>query len=62
METDYDGFIDVMYLVQDLAKRFADGRLSTKKILSANDDDLADMLIQVRGIGSVRWIPLEFLE
>lgn len=51
-----------MYLVQDLAKRFADGRLSTKKILSANDDDLADMLIQVRGIGSVRWIPLEFLE
>ncbi|XP_006461078.1 hypothetical protein AGABI2DRAFT_150872 [Agaricus bisporus var. bisporus H97] len=39
--------------IQDLAKRFADGRLSTKKILSANDDDLADMLIQVRGIGSV---------
>lgn len=60
--TDYNGFIDVTYLVQDLAKRFADGRLSTTKILSANDDDLADMLIQVRGIGRVSGIPLKFLE
>lgn len=39
--------------IQDLAKRFADGRLSTQKILSANDEELAEMLIQVRGIG--RW-------
>jgi len=39
--------------IQDLAKRFADGRLSTKKILSANDEELAEMLIEVRGIG--RW-------
>ncbi|KAF9452379.1 DNA glycosylase [Macrolepiota fuliginosa MF-IS2] len=39
--------------IQDLAKRFADGRLSTRKILSANDEELAEMLIEVRGIG--RW-------
>ncbi|KAF4598110.1 Alkylbase DNA Glycosylase/Transcriptional Activator [Pleurotus pulmonarius] len=39
--------------VQDLASRFADGRLSTSKLLNANDDELAEMLIEVRGIG--RW-------
>ncbi|KXN90617.1 DNA-3-methyladenine glycosylase 1 [Leucoagaricus sp. SymC.cos] len=39
--------------IQDLAKRFADGRLSTQKILSANDEELAEMLIEVRGIGRV---------
>lgn len=36
-----------------MAKRFADGRLSTEKILSASDEELAEMLIQVRGIGRV---------
>ncbi|KAL0072365.1 hypothetical protein AAF712_000128 [Marasmius tenuissimus] len=39
--------------VQDLALRFADGRLSTKKLLAADDEELAQMLIEVRGIG--RW-------
>ncbi|TFK20967.1 DNA glycosylase, partial [Coprinopsis marcescibilis] len=39
--------------IQDLAARFADGRLSTDKLLNANDEDLAEMLIQVKGIG--RW-------
>jgi len=41
------------FVVQDLAQRFADGRLSTEKILSASDEELAEMLIQVRGIGRV---------
>ncbi|OCH95080.1 DNA glycosylase [Obba rivulosa] len=39
--------------VQDLATRFADGRLSTQKLLEANDTELYKMLIEVRGIG--RW-------
>ncbi|KAF8798732.1 DNA glycosylase [Phlegmacium glaucopus] len=39
--------------VQDLSARFADGRLSTQKLLEANDDELAQMLIEVRGIGRV---------
>ncbi|KDR75915.1 hypothetical protein GALMADRAFT_140495 [Galerina marginata CBS 339.88] len=39
--------------VQDLAARFADGRLSTQKLLEADDEELAKMLIEVRGIG--RW-------
>ena len=39
--------------VQDLSARFADGRLSTEKLLKANDDELAEMLIEVRGIGRV---------
>uniref|UniRef100_A0A8H7Y807 HhH-GPD domain-containing protein n=1 Tax=Psilocybe cubensis TaxID=181762 RepID=A0A8H7Y807_PSICU len=39
--------------IRDLAVRFADGRLSTRKLLEANDDELAEMLIEVRGIG--RW-------
>ncbi|KAK1236172.1 hypothetical protein PQX77_000581 [Marasmius sp. AFHP31] len=39
--------------VQDLALRFADGRLSTKKLLAADDEELAQMLIEIRGIG--RW-------
>ncbi|KAJ7925297.1 DNA glycosylase [Mycena leptocephala] len=37
----------------DLAARFADGRLSTTKLIESNDEDLAEMLIEVRGIG--RW-------
>ncbi|KAH9485409.1 Putative DNA-3-methyladenine glycosylase YfjP [Psilocybe cubensis] len=37
--------------IRDLAVRFADGRLSTRKLLEANDDELAEMLIEVRGIG-----------
>ncbi|KAH7923735.1 DNA glycosylase [Leucogyrophana mollusca] len=39
--------------VKDLATRFADGRLSTEKLLEADDEELANMLIEVRGIG--RW-------
>jgi hypothetical protein len=39
--------------VKDLAARFADERLSTKKLLAADDDSLAEMLIEVRGIGRV---------
>lgn len=39
--------------VKDLASRFVDGRLSTKKLLEATDEELAEMLIQVRGIGRV---------
>lgn len=39
--------------VNDLAARFADGRLSTEKLLAADDESLAEMLIEVRGIG--RW-------
>jgi DNA-3-methyladenine glycosylase II len=39
--------------VQDLATRFADGRLSTEKLIQADDEELANMLIEVRGIGRV---------
>ncbi|KAG6842093.1 hypothetical protein C0991_002747 [Blastosporella zonata] len=39
--------------VLDLAQRFADGRLSTDKLVNANDEELGEMLIEVRGIG--RW-------
>ncbi|KAH6913830.1 DNA glycosylase [Coprinopsis sp. MPI-PUGE-AT-0042] len=39
--------------IQDLASRFADGRLSTDKLLKATDDELAEMLIDVKGIGRV---------
>lgn len=39
--------------VKDLASRFADGRLTTKRLLEADDEELARLLIEVRGIG--RW-------
>ncbi|KZT10642.1 DNA glycosylase [Laetiporus sulphureus 93-53] len=39
--------------VLDLASRFADGRLSTAKLLEADDEELHSMLTEVRGIG--RW-------
>ena len=39
--------------VLDLAGRFADGRLSTQKLLQADDEQLYEMLIEVRGIGRV---------
>lgn len=39
--------------VRDLAGRFADGRLSTEKLLQASDDELAEILIEVKGIGRV---------
>jgi hypothetical protein len=42
-----------LIIVQDLASRFADGRLSTDKLLKATDDELAEMLIEVKGIGRV---------
>lgn len=37
--------------VRDLATRFADGRLSTAKLLTASDEELVEMLTEVRGIG-----------
>lgn len=40
-------------IVQDLASRFADGRLSTEKVLDSEDEELYEMLIAVRGIGRV---------
>ena len=40
-------------LVQDLAARFADGRLSNEKIMEASDEELYEMLTAVRGIGKV---------
>ncbi|TFK54336.1 DNA glycosylase [Heliocybe sulcata] len=39
--------------VQDLASRFADGRLTTQKLLEADDEELYELLTAVRGIG--RW-------
>lgn len=39
--------------MRDLASRFADGRLSTEKLINATDEELAEMLIEVRGIGRV---------
>ncbi|KAJ6625650.1 DNA glycosylase [Mycena sp. CBHHK59/15] len=39
--------------ITDLAARFADGRLSTRKLIESNDEELAEMLLEVRGIG--RW-------
>ncbi|KAF8210270.1 DNA glycosylase [Mycena galopus ATCC 62051] len=36
-------------VITDLAARFSDGRLSTKKLIEANDEELAEMLIEVRG-------------
>lgn len=41
------------YSVQDLATRFADGRLTTEKLLNATDEELFEMLIAVKGIGPV---------
>ncbi|KAI0769793.1 DNA glycosylase [Trametes elegans] len=37
--------------ILDLAARFADGRLSTRKLLQADDEELHTMLTEVRGIG-----------
>lgn len=37
--------------VQDLATRFADGRLSAKKLLSMSDEEVLETLCEVRGIG-----------
>jgi DNA-3-methyladenine glycosylase II len=40
-------------LVQDLAAHFADGRLSTEKLIAAEDEELYTMLTSIRGIGRV---------
>ncbi|GLB37107.1 putative DNA glycosylase [Lyophyllum shimeji] len=37
--------------VLDLAKRFTDGRLTTEKLINADDEELVRMLTEVRGIG-----------
>ena len=42
------------HTVLDLAARFADGRLTTQKLLDADDEELHRMLTEVRGIGTVR--------
>ncbi|KAI0743612.1 DNA glycosylase [Daedaleopsis nitida] len=39
--------------ILDLAVRFADGRLSTRKLLEADDEELYRILTEVRGIGVV---------
>ena len=39
--------------MKDLASRFVDGRLSVLKLADASDEDLARMLLEVRGIGKV---------
>jgi len=45
--------VSLYYLVHDLAARFADGRLSTEKLLKATDEELSEMLIQIYGVGKV---------
>jgi DNA-3-methyladenine glycosylase II len=40
-------------LVKDIAARFADGRLSAAKLAAWNEDEVAQNLIAVRGIGPV---------
>ena len=47
-----------LLIVQDLAQRFADGRLTTEKLLNADDEELYKLLIEVRGIGKVSNSPL----
>nr|GAT56386.1 DNA-3-methyladenine glycosidase [Mycena chlorophos] len=37
--------------IHDLAERFADGRLSASKIFESSDEELAELLLPVRGIG-----------
>ncbi|CAE6510511.1 unnamed protein product [Rhizoctonia solani] len=37
--------------ILDIAKRFADGQLSTQKLANASDEELVEMLIAIRGIG-----------
>ena len=44
-------------LVQDLASRFADGRLSNDMIFEADDKELYEILTAVRGIGNVCLVP-----
>lgn len=44
---------NVVFQVTDLAARFADGRLSTQKLMEAEDEELYEMLTAVRGIGRV---------
>ncbi|KAF8580444.1 DNA glycosylase [Ramaria rubella] len=39
--------------VQDLASRFVDGRLTGERLVEADDEELAKILIEVRGIGRV---------
>ena len=39
--------------MQDLAARFADGRLSAQRVFEADNEQLYEMLIAVRGIGKV---------
>ena len=46
--------LNATHAVYDLAARFADGRLTTQKLLDADDEELHRMLTEVRGIGTVR--------
>ncbi|KAJ7647339.1 DNA glycosylase [Roridomyces roridus] len=39
--------------ILDLAARFSDGRLSAKKLMESTDEELAEMLLEVRGVGRV---------
>lgn len=40
-------------LVKDISARFADGRLSAAKLAMWNEEEVAENLIAVRGIGPV---------
>jgi hypothetical protein len=46
------------FAVRDLATRFADGRLTNQNLLSANDEELFELLTAVYGIGKVSRAPI----
>lgn len=50
----------IIFLVRDLATRFSDGRLSTEKLLKSTDEELSEMLIEIYGVGKVRFAPVRF--
>ncbi len=50
---DFPAHLCHLFVVRDLATRFADGRLTNQKLLDANDEELFDLLTAVYGIGKV---------
>lgn len=48
--------------VRDIAARFTDGRLSTEKLSTVSDEELYELLVDVRGVGpvSLALCPLNF--
>jgi 3-methyladenine DNA glycosylase/8-oxoguanine DNA glycosylase len=45
--------------VLDVASRFADGRLSVDRILGATDEELSEMLVEIKGVGIVSLLRLD---